>query len=136
MKLLIALLLVLVGLATPAFAQAHFCDTQAPTSGTVPAGAPVTLQICTLPADTPNVSTFAVYDNGARLVVTFSKGTTSGQSNKTEWDWQFTAPSAAGLHTYQEAVINATGEGPKSVPFALTVQLPLPGAPLNPTIHP
>ncbi len=134
--------LVCLLIASPVFAQTHYCDTTQASSTTAVTGTPLTYQICVTNKDANGnpitVTGLALYDNGTRTTPTFVKGTTSTTSGKTEWDLTFTAPSAASVHTYQSGALSAQGESLKSPPFVLTVNLPLtvPDAPTNPFIHP
>lgn len=133
--------LLVLSAAAPAAAQTHPCDAPAVTSGTKVAGAPMTLSICSDGKDangnvTP-IMGWALYDNGARSTPTLVTGTTSPVSGQTVYTMASTAPLTASVHTYQFATVNAAGEGAKSLPFVLTVNLPLtvPDAPNHLTVQ-
>lgn len=139
MTRLIALFAVIVLLAMPraASAQTHYCDTTPPTSGTVVAGATLTVQVCAPKNDSAGnptvVGAWALYDNGTRTTPTFTPGTTSPISGMTVYTLNVPPISVPGAHTLQAAIVNG-GEGGKGTPFALTVTPALPGVPTNLTV--
>lgn len=128
MKLLGLTLGTLLLLATPAFAQTHYCDATQPTSGTGVAGQTLTISECSDNKDTNGNATVItggfLYDNGVKTAITLTPGSVSTVSGKQLYTATYTVPATAGLRTLQTSFQNASGESAKGNSFALTVSLP------------
>ncbi len=134
----LAVLLVLMVSVIPARAQTPPCDAVSPTSGTVIAGQPMTLTVCYLDS-LPAPTSWALYDvvgtaAAVRIpIASMTADAVTSATNGRQYTTTMTAPSTVGsVHSYTIAAVNATGEGPASLPFVSTVNpvpLPLPGVP-------
>ncbi len=137
------LILALALFAVPALAQAqtHPCDLATATSGTAIAGATVTLSACHSGLDAngnnETITGWALYDNAVRTTPVLTAGTAVSTTGLKLYSVTMTAPATAGVHSYQIAALDASGEGAKSTPpFVLTVSLPptVPAAPSKLTV--
>lgn len=113
--------------ASSLFAQTAPCDLPAVTAGTVIAGQPMTVLACHTEKDangTPiTITGWALYDGTVRMTPAMVPDTVVSPTNGRQFSVVMTAPSTASVHTYTLAVLTAVGEGPKSAPFVLTVNL-------------
>lgn len=135
MRVLIVLVCLLT--ASAAAAQTHPCDAPDITSARAAAGTPLKLQFCQPQANA--ITGLTVY-NGTTPTPTTGLTQLTAQPNasgKVQYEVAI-GSFTVGTYTLQFAVTNLDGvnnspqEGPKSVPFSLTVVIPnpLPAAPL------
>lgn len=125
MKRILLTLAALVLSATSLFAQTFPCDAPAPNAATFAPGGTQTFLAC-LPDQPTALSGWAIYDGTVRMPVTMVADTVVSPTNGRQYSTSMAAPTSPGVHTYTIAAINSAGvEGPKSVPFVLTVSLPV-----------